>query len=511
MIGISFLYACDDSNDWEVDPEYNQMFRPVKLDTETTGTDSVLITWNGIPGTLYYVMQYAQDSLEFNSLLNFVTNNQDTVHISAVEYALKGLNANTQYSIRLKSVSPDPEKRDSEWAYLTFKTRSEQIFNSIPQADITFNSVRLTWTPGLAVTHITIGDRTINLDSDAIANGEIEITDLDSDTPYTATIYNGNVQRGQITFVTAAEVPEADNYIYLSEGDVISAEIFDGMTGSVTVSLPSGSEFHTTEELIIPDGLAVNFFGIGEMPTLGLKLLDFRGRHEFITFRNLDITGLDKTGAQKSEYFFNMDDNFDVDYITFEDCIIHNYANGAFRVKGGTDSRLGTFRITNSTAYSASNNYALIIVGVAGARFENIVMENSTFYDLNRFITHAVSPNTSTIIQNCTFYDVIVSGQYFFDGQTMSPTSEFIIANTIIAKSKDETARGIRSAIAPSMQNTYKTSDWITSNNTIAGFQDYNSSSDVLFADPENGDFTIIDRDFPGKSTAGATKWRMTD
>lgn len=515
LMAVSALFsACDDTNDWDTDSAHDRMFRPVKFSADNTLATSATLIWNEIPGTVYYVMQYAEDSLEFTRCLNFESNGLDTIHVTGAEYELLGLESSTRYSVRLKSISA-LGKPESEWATMTFKTKSEQIFREVAVEDLSFNKVILRWTPGAEVTHLVVNNQEVVITHDDMMVGYIEISGLEPENTYTATIYNGGKQRGKVTFTTTPKVPEADHYIYLTETDSISSSMFDGLTGSVTVVLPAGSAYYNLNTVEIPAGVSVDFFGkAGEKKAImGIQLLKFDGAHDYIRFTNLEITGKyvdDAGGEVKYDYFFNIDYDCDVELFEFNNCEIHHYNNGAFRTKGANPV-IRNFQLTGCTVYEASNGYAFIIVG--NGVFEHIVLENSTFYTLNRVIEHAKTENLSTRISGCTFYNVVDAGRYLYDGNKVSPAEGLTIENCIFAKTKTETSKGIRtkSGVTVTINNSYAVADWVPSGNVIKDLTEYTGMSADLFADPENGDFTIKDKNFAGKSTAGAEKWRMIE
>ena len=66
---------------------------------------------------------------------------------------------------------------------------------------------------------------------------------------------------------------------------------------------------------------------------------------------------------------------------------------------------------------------------------------------------------------------------------------------------------GLRGTANLTINNSYATSDLIFNDGTVL-LDTYLKKSTDLFADPANDDFTIVDSDFTGKSTAGDPRWR---
>ena len=94
-------------------------------------------------------------------------------------------------------------------------------------------------------------------------------------------------------------------------------------------------------------------------------------------------------------------------------------------------------------------------------------------------------------IKNSTFYNCNGNGQYFVDfgkDAKFGPNT-FTIESCIFGKSADEkTDKNIRSKTPATVANSFRTTDFFK---VIKGVIDTEFSSEQLFTDPANGNFTI--------------------
>src|SRR6185437_7829936 len=97
---------------------------------------------------------------------------------------------------------------------------------------------------------------------------------------------------------------------------------------------------------------------------------------------------------------------------------------------------------------------------------------------------------------------------YFINYSGTFPAA-FNITHTIFGSTIDPTkANGIKSSGNAALSNCYITSDCVFIANPLTGATAYAGTAADLFTAPANGDFTIKDNSFAGKSTAGDPRWR---
>jgi len=254
-------------------------------------------------------------------------------------------------------------------------------------------------------------------------------------------------------------------------------------------------------------------------PTLSLNAINLSASHGTIRFENLNLTGkfngpdgILTTGQR--DYLFNQGTVTMVNNLEFKNCLFHHFNRCLVRLKDAGDQKtINNLKIDGCVMYEQGvGSYPLIGNTIANGLINNISITNSTFYRiLHNFMQHSAANLTSIVISNCTFNNVVGAGRYLIDCSTFGPTGEFSISNCIFGKSYDALAKGVRSSKTASVNNSYKTSDWITAGNIIPSLTEYSGTSVDLFTDPTNGNFKIKDGSFAGAKDSGDPRWRITE
>ena len=433
---------------------------------------------------------------------------------------------------------------ESKWVYYkdgsSFKTKAEQIFNTVDASDLFEDHVNLSWTPGAEVTHITYANandaeniKTINLTDEEKTAGKYTLAGLQPTSTYTITIYKNDVKRGQLQITTPAAMPAA-NYKYSLSSDVtvISQTLIDEIAEqaktaagnetnySATIGIPAGAKvalYGTNDtdggktNVTIPDGMSVTFFGLagGEAPTITLdKNFDIEGSHAFIKFQHVK---LEENGAG---YFINQSKACTVNEFTLEDCEVKNCKTSFFRIQGSDAKSIGKLTLKNSIFTNLCAGYGFIHVdaGNGVGHLDNVEIDGCTFNSIcvtgKVFIYSKKTDMQDITIKNSTFYNCNGNGQYFvdFNVDTFGPKT-FTIENCIFGKSADEvTNKNIRSKTPATVVNSFRTTDFFK---VIKGVNDTEFSSEQLFTDPANGNFTIKAGTL--KEKAGDPRWYVVE
>lgn len=514
---IGAMTACDDTNEWDVDASYNRSFRPTSLAASGVTANTAELVWGAIPGTGKYLLELSMDSMAFTNIVG-------TYETQEAGYSLTDLEGSTGYSVRIKAQPADAAKTESEYAAIYFKTKSEQIMEAVQDADKSATTVTLRWTPGKRVTHLLIKDsqgalvKEIALDASHVADGFILVEGLQPQTSYLAEIFNGENRRGFVGFTTFPEVPAAEHIVYWNAGDVVTQAFFDGLAqySNVSIAIPAGSYFGISEAIIIPDGLSLHFFGLpgATKAVLSQNLFTLSANHAFIRFTNLDITGVgfDETGTETGltyNYLINQSLAANVGSVEFDNCLLHDFNNCVFRVQGSETKYIGLLSFNNCLAYNFKDTYYFINNNAAASVIDNIVVTNSTFYNVSRFILHNASNNNKVAIADCTFDKMLAAGRYFIDFNKSGPASELSLTNCLFGSTLSETAKGIRATLDASVMNSFAATDWVLGGNAIPGLSSYSKTSTDLFVNPAEGDFTIKDDTFEGRNSCGDPRWRI--
>lgn len=540
--------SCTDGNDWDVDGSLSRLFglNGDKITVETAETSATVtfsaFTSKTVPAPEYYVFEVSKDSLyEGVENANIIKFGEDKT-LTSSPVVLSGLDGDTKYYMRVKAMSSTVN--ESKWVYYkdgsSFKTKAEQIFNTVDASDLFEDHVNLSWTPGAEVTHITYANandaeniQTITLTDEQKAAGKYTLEGLQPTSTYTITIYKNDVKRGQLQITTPAAMPAA-NYKYSLPSDVtvISQTLIDEIAEqakaaagnetnySATIGIPAGAKialYGTNDSdggktnVTIPDGMSVTFFGLagGDAPTINLdKNFDVAGSHAFIKFQHVK---LEENGAG---YFINQSKACTVSEFTLEDCEIKNCKTSFFRIQGSDAKSIGKLTLKNSIFTNLCAGYGFIHVdaGNGVGHLDNVEIDGCTFNSIcvtgKVFIYSKKTDMQDITIKNSTFYNCNGNGQYFvdFNVDTFGPNT-FTIENCIFGKSADEvTNKNIRSKTPATVVNSFRTTDFFK---VIKGVNDTEFSSEQLFTDPANGNFTIKAGTL--KEKAGDPRWYVVE
>ena len=532
MLGAVVLSSCDTEQDWEVDSSTNRLFSSTDLSI-STGDTYVVVTYTKMPSAEGYQFELSTDSLYLedvssSSIVEVLTNSPDTIF---------NLSGETKYYMRMRSIAEG--KTSSKWVYYEtssgrryFTTDAEQIFYSTTSSDYDDANITVNWDSSKEVTSLVLyqaGEivQTVTLSSSDIAAGTYTFTGLNATTTYTVEIYNGSTRRGSLTITTAVAMPSANYKVTLPDDtEYISQEMIDqyaaeaqeesGSTTnySVTIGIPAGMTIglHGTSDtdgsdtsITLPDGMSVTFFGLsgGDAPVIeASKSLDIAGSHAYINFQNVQIND---GGCQ---YLINQSAACTVAELSFTDVTVIDLSRSLVRLQGSDTKVISKLTLDNVYVMSqGSGSYAFLYFNSSAFTVSEIEIMNSTFTNMQHSFIACSGATVDTIdISDCTFYNIIGSGRYFADANGNSTT--VTTSNSVFGKSYSESARGIRTSGDTTMSNCYLSSDFTISSNASSFSQATTLEGDAasIFADPENGDFTLT-----SNLGAGDPEWYPTE
>lgn len=207
------IVSCTEKSDWDIDEAYNRPFGTNRDGISVTTDDRVArvtVNWDAMPGVNGYILEVSTNELNDDIPMgseengNLVFGNDADSRISRSPYVINDLEAGATYYLRIKSLTGDKE---SLWVYpeRTFSTVSEETILNVPSAEdvpVAEGRVRMTWEPGLSVTHFVITEvgseqpYEQNITPLQAAVGEAWIENLNVFSAYTIAIYNDNTIRG---------------------------------------------------------------------------------------------------------------------------------------------------------------------------------------------------------------------------------------------------------------------------------------------------------------------------
>lgn len=516
LLGLTLaLTSCGDVMDEITSLVFDRNLSPISLEASVQQRTNVKLAWTTVNGaTAYIVEQYDNDSLDFEGKTASATY---TVAPSQVPYVVTGLEGETAYSFRVKSVTEGDESRDSKWSEVYVKTSTEQILNEIASADLKARQVTVTWPAGEAAKLITVTDKDGNkveheVTTDEIAAGKAVITGLTPETEYTLRMTRASGKtRGTLTFTTAIEL--ADNDVLVKEGEDLAAAIAAAADGARLVVMPGTYTIAPSEEgtakagdVDINKSLTIKGLRPAQMPVIngrftisGGKDIAFdqivldgtgtSGDQAFVfksagEYASLSITNSEVRNFSKGFYYINVAAN--VKKLTIDNCLIHD-----IECSGGDlfDSRAGAIQqlvITGNTIYKSCAERDFIRFDDASANFAGVAP----------VIT--VDHNTFDGVANSASRRILYIR---FAGHQIAFTNN-VVTNTEANFSNQ----------SKTVEPTFKGNFYFNTPNLLAGgvngrfFDNGGTVTNPGYKDAAKGDFTVTSEDIL-KAKAGAPRW----
>lgn len=289
-----------------------------------------------------------------------------------------------------------------------------------------------------------------------------------------------------------------------------------------------GTAFNLTKNIKIRglyrDTLPVIYMS-GATSTANMLNIATTSQLNYIRFENIEFSGyLDNvSGGTKIGYMFNQSTACTLGELSFTNCVIRNIGNTPVRLKDAPIKTITNLSFDKCKIFDIGNSsvYALVNNNVAGCSITNISFTNSTVYNFaGSIVLHTTANSNSVTLQNCTFNEISTSGtgtsiRYIIDYNTYTVTSGVTIQNCIFGSTPRAYTDGVRVSTSTNklISGSYFTSDYKDNNaattfSIMGSLTAYSGLSTALFKAPTNGDFSIIDAGFAGKSSAGDPRWR---
>jgi hypothetical protein len=496
-----------------------RLFRPVLTGTIDGAGNWISAQWTKVKGAVNYTAEISRDS--FKTIL--LSSKIDTTVI-----VFKDLDWLTVYQIQVRAIASD-ETRNSGFSFLG--ERKTEKFPSImftpTSSDILDKAILLKWTnKDAAVTNFKI---TLKSNNSLVKDVPLVATDITAQykvvsgltpaTTYVATLYSGTAIRGYETFTTVAQIITGTTIVDLSQetnADIFTSTYLASLTSGSTIILKRGMTFNISGTVNIDRSLTfvseVSFFSAPAKLNLvsNFNVLASSNIPE-IAFKSVDLIG-NASDGYASRYVFNINVACTIGKVTFDDCKI-KAVRGVLRTQAGPQITSVSF---NKCLIDSINGYGVVTCDNTASTIQNVQVTNSTISDAQKFLV-SKSNATSVLVDNCTFYLVPMSANYFFDYNGVTVSGGITIRNSIFGGAKPSAATppvytvgGIRPAtINITSSGNFKTSDLVQVVGTeLPGLTDYSGTSATLFRNPGNDDFFLIDSKFAGKATAGDPRWR---
>lgn len=524
-IGVAVM-SCDKDKTDEL--ALKRMFKPSTIET-TNGETSVTINWSAslfTEGAVEYVVEVSP-TLEFTDIVHTVTSSERELVITDEVLVVR-----QDYFARIKAKGLNGAE-DSNWTSSeAFRVTGEQFLIPLNDLEVLDKAIIVRWLDKPGLTKIVFtpdGGESFDVvldEADLIAGQKI-IEDLLPNTLYMMELFQGELSKGIIEFMTKAGIGGNGEVVIdlreiLGNPNILVDTLPDIPNGAIVVlkrgeiyTLSSSYAFDKSVTILsgldFADGLAQinltsNFNFVAGIPV------------DSIVFQDIQFKGSRPDGASfNSDYVINANVATNVGIVKLEGCRVST-VRGVVRLQaGGAGAHVANY-IINNCVIDSVREFAVVMASAASS-FTNVKITNSTITRARRFVNHGVPGNNFLIIENCTFNELptgqIAGGNsnYFIDFNAASSANPIVLKNCIVGKTWIETVdevdvRGYRGAGPISVVDSYATSDFVSTNAEFQlGLSVYGGSSTSVFVDPAAGNFGIKDNGFPGKN-AGDPRWQ---
>ncbi|MGV3765233.1 MAG: DUF5123 domain-containing protein [Chitinophagaceae bacterium] len=502
--------------------EQVRLFRPVLAGDLVSDGNWIKAGWQSIKGATSYTVQLSRDT--FKTI-------DRTIEADTAGVYIEDLRWDQLYQIQVKANAND-SVYNSRYSMLgNIKTlRFPSILNVPKSNEIAADQVKITWQKDanpvtlikvLKTDSTLLKDVTLtNIDRDTAFK---VVTGLSASTEYIIYLYSGTTIRGWVNVTTdealSGEIVDIsaitdrpsvlmDTLDFVPSGATILLKRGITYTMSKTINLTKSVTIRGKDDLSIPEMAYIRFTSNFTFPS-GANV-------EYVRFENLKL----RSDNFASRYVFNVNAACTVGEISFNGCMIGSF-RGMCRFQNQA-ATLSSYKV-NDCVVDSVKDYGVINADGANCLVENISLTNSTFYKTERIVmsTKPTRSPTSLSIKDCTFNEAPLGGNGTAAGNSIADfgsgtvTGAVVIHNNIfgpgwLAGRENGITKGVVYGTANvDGFNNFGTSDFQHASGAIPNTAAYSKASTDLFLDPANGNFTINDNTFAGKSTAGDPRWRL--
>lgn len=139
LTGSVTFTACEDIDDIK-ELNLDRLLSPTNLTARVRDKVNIELTWDEMDRAQSYVIEVFKEDPDFTGTAI------STLESEKATYTVTGLEGETSYSIRVKSVAEGIT--DSKWVSATRSTDAEQILLEVAEEDLTASEVTLRWPAG---------------------------------------------------------------------------------------------------------------------------------------------------------------------------------------------------------------------------------------------------------------------------------------------------------------------------------------------------------------------------
>lgn len=516
---VLVISACtEDTNNWELDPSHDRLFRTTKFEVADVQSTNVMLSYRGVTDATKYIFEFSEgDSLLFNSIVKTIEILADTLtpyrkETTAVKTEYRTLfhelNGTTRYSVRVKAINENAAT-ESGFVGVSFITPDEQIFTQITPG---VNDVILNWESDKTVTHLRVGELrndTIWSDvyklTDAMKEaGEATVPELKPGITYVAQIFNDKVRRGFQKFTTLGSA--SGTTIVVRPGDNVS-DLLATVSATDATLVFNGGVAYNVDEINIPENIKNLYISgstvAGKQAEIVMKKLNLSAPMENIYFQYVDINN-----DMQSTFLIEINNANCFKNVRFMGCTVRNIQRSLVRVNSA-DADIEGIEVNNSTLNNiGSGGYGLFNIGKAKS-LQLISVTNSTMVDMGDQLMDVRLAVDNIIISKSIFcnYTLSMAKWLRLDKQPKAISVTSMIFTGDNAGAKMNSGNKDYSAWLD-FSGCYLTSDFLVNDIEFFNAKRLTMSSEELFVDSHNGDFHIKEGvDFEGAGKVGDPKW----
>lgn len=496
LAGSATFTACEDIDDVK-ELALARLLSPTNLTARIRNDVNIELTWDAMDDAQSYTIEVYKEDPDFAGSAILTESTESTT------YTITGLEGETSYAIRVKSVSENIA--ESKWSSITRTTNAEQIFEDMAEDDLKATEVTLRWPAGETADKIILTPGNIEhvVTADEIAAGAATIMDLEDETEYTAKLKRGDKTRGTITFTTlkgfggATPVYKEDDFKTLLDNAAEGTEfiIVEGEFNIGEYELSKSVKIAGYKPTSKPT-INGRFTVAGAVSSLSLSNIIFDGKGETANIleltdgaaniENLSIEGCEIRNMAKHIIYNNKKGTFGT--ITINNCIIDGIANDAgdgFDLRGGA---LTSLSISNTTF---SNGIRSLVRCQVPA---NITFKSCTFYNIcnadnkdNTGLFRVEKSGSKLTVTDCLFANIGLANPQNANAGTWGRSDKL---------KADEDFKGIYYFNSPNLWTNSHKDDYAS----------FATEADPGFKDAANGNFTISNEDLIDKKV-GDPRW----
>lgn len=529
LMGL-MLAACEED-------EYTSrgdLFQPRLIDDPTVEGNTLTMVWYEVNDAESYTVQLFYDYY-YTKMHMQTTVDKSQIVIEDIPYA-------TTYYIRIRSNASDTI-HNSRWATTSATTEARgeyaKLLQDVSKTEITEESAIIRWTideanpvdsisvePTLATTLPSV---TRYLTDEEIAEGAAEITGLTKNTQYSVNIYDTSKTKNYdkpyntVTFRTAG--PSAES-IEIGLLDDLSAILIANNSDS---DIPDGTEYYLpagSTYTITPFSIKKGFKLVGA--TGGTKpVVILNGTFNFYDgsyVESLEFQNVELQNGAANQYFMNCSSAYTLESASFVNVDFKNLMRGFWRHQAETYKTVNSIEFEGcsfdqcgwqtgcyGTFYfgSASKNTVGTFDDIGSLSFKNCTFsrggyKENTSYGWGNLVYMPTCENPIDLtFKNVTIYDFCINNRMI--DLTNATGSSLTIEGMLLASQCGDLY--LLSNGTTSFSNNYYTTDYTLGGSKMEGIE-LGISAAELFADPDNGDYTITDTSSPVYiNRAGDTQW----